>query len=305
MIASASSEFAGQRLVIFGCGYVGAEMARQAVARGLRVTALTRNATKAEALRALGVEVVVADLAGAEWHARIAGGAEYVLDCVSSGGGGLEGYRASYFSGMASILAWGATAGAAGTLVYTGSTSVYPQGDGAIVDETAPTDRTNERARVLVDTEEILAARAGVAEPQSAARRWFVLRLAGIYGPGRFPLIEQVRAGEIAGRGEHRLNLIHRDDIVAAVWAAFGAPDKIANEIYNVADDGAAPKGEVAAWLAARLGVAAPRFTGEPLAGRRRVTPDRVIANGKITAALGWRPRYPTFRTGAENLLSH
>src|SRR5450759_1353813 len=114
MSADAHGNFAGKHLVIFGCGYAGAEVARQAVARGLRVTALTRNEAKAIALRAGGVETIVADLAAAAWHTRIAGGAVFLLNCVSSGGGGLDGYRHSYVDGMASVLAWARSRGAAG-----------------------------------------------------------------------------------------------------------------------------------------------------------------------------------------------
>lgn len=298
MTHAAHGNFSGKRLVIFGCGYVGAEIARQAVARGLRVTALTRNETKAAALRESGIEAVVADLAANAWHERVAGGADFVLNCVSSGGGGIEGYRCSYLGGMASMLAWARSRGTAGTMIYTGSTSVYPQGGGATVDETVPTDTAAERARILIETENLLRAN------DSACARWFVLRLAGIYGPERHHLLEQVRAGEVAGRGEHRLNLIYRDDIAAAVWAAFAAPPTVANEIINLADDGAAPKSEIAAWLAERLGVPPPRFTGEPTAGRREVTPDRVIANAKARRVLGWRPAWPTFREGYEKILS-
>jgi len=287
-----------ERLVVFGCGYVGAEMARQAVARGLRVTALTRNAERAAALRGAGVETVVADLADPDWHARIEGGPARVLDCVSSGGARLDGYRRSYVDGMRSILAWARARGPAGTVVYTGSTSVYPQGGGAVVDESAPAGGADGRAALLLEAERLLR------EAEGACARAFVLRLAGIYGPGRSHLLEQVRAGEVAGRGEHRLNLIHRDDVCAAAWAAFDAPAAVAGGTFNVADDGAAPKREIADWLAGRLGLPPPRFTGAPAAGRRAVTPDRVIANARIKAVLGWRPRFPDFRAGYENLLS-
>jgi len=131
-----------------------------------------------------------------------------------------------------------------------------------------------------------------------------VLRLAGIYGPGRHHLLEQVRTGEVAGRGDYRLNLIYREDIVGAVAAACGAGPEVGSGVFNVADDGAATKAEIVAWLAERVGVALPRFTGEPAAGRREVTPDRVIVNTKAKAAWGWRPRYPSFREGYEKILS-
>jgi nucleoside-diphosphate-sugar epimerase len=290
----------GQRLVIFGCGYVGTAVAAAAVARGARVTALTRNEAKAAALRASGVEVVVADLADAAWHARIAGGAELVLNCVSSGGGGLDGYRRSYVDGMASVLAWAGAAGGVGTLVYTGSTSVYPQDGGVRVDETAPTAGGGERAELLLRAEALLWK----AGPAVCARR-FVLRLAGIYGPGRHYLLDQVRAGEVAGLGDHHLNLIHRDDIVAAVLACAAAPATVADRTFNLADDGAARKHEIVGWVAAQLGLPVPRFTGAPAGGRRAVTPDRIIVNAAAKAALGWRPRYPTYREGYASLLSH
>jgi nucleoside-diphosphate-sugar epimerase len=116
-------------------------------------------------------------------------------------------------------------------------------------------------------------------------------------------LLEQVRADEMAGRGDYHLNLIHRDDIVAAMWAALGAPSSVANEIFNVADDGTALKGDITTWLAAQLGVPAPRFTGEPAAGRRTVTPDRIIANTKLKTVLGWQPHYPSFREGYAGII--
>jgi nucleoside-diphosphate-sugar epimerase len=284
--------------VVFGCGYVGTAVAREAMTRGYRVIALTRNPAKAIALKEYGITTVVDDLASDHWHAAIRGPARYVLNAVSSGGGGVEGYRHSYLAGMNSIVRWAQSAGPIGTMLYTSSTSVYPQGDGAIVDESAPTEGTTERGAILCETERMLTDSRGVFE------RWFVLRLAGIYGPNRHHLLEQVRMGEVAGLGEHRLNLIYRDDIVRAIWCCFDAPPKVANQVFNVADDSPTPKRDVVAWLAEGLGCPEPRFTGEPAGGRRAVTPDRVIANGKIRAMLGWRPAFRDFRAGYSALLS-
>ena len=294
------NSFAGKRLVIFGCGYVGSAVALEALARGLRVTALTRNAASALVLREQGIEVVIADLATETWHDQIDGAPDFAVNCVSSSGAGLEGYRHSYVDGMASILGWARRRGAVGTLVYTSSTSVYPQGGGVVVDETAPTAaaEASDRAKLL------LAAEAQLQTATGACARWFVLRLAGIYGPGRHHFIDQVRAGEAPGSGEAHLNLIHRDDIVAAIEACFAAPATVANAIYNVVDDGPARKSAIVAWLAEQLRVPPPRFTGEPTSARRGLTPDRIIANAKLKAALGWAPRYATFREGCAKILS-
>ena len=287
---------AGKRLVIFGCGYIGRAVSHAAIAAGMNVTALTRNAEKAASLHAEGVhDVVLADLASATWHAQIPGGADFVLNCVSSGGGGIEGYRHSYRDGMVSLVSWLRSQGGAGTVIYTSSTSVYPQDGGVSVDENAPTGG-DERAETLLATENFLLTASDAASTR------VVLRLAGIYGPGRHHLLAQVRLGEAAGRAEAHLNLAYRDDIVAAVrsgWAL--APGA---HLFNVADDGSATKGEIVAWLAARLRLPLPAFTGAPAGGRRTVTPDRIILNTRLKAATGWRPAYPTFREGYEKILS-
>jgi nucleoside-diphosphate-sugar epimerase len=301
MHADAHLFFRGKQLVVFGAGYVGGELIRQALERGLRVTALTRNPTRAAELSALGVETILADLATDDWHGRIAGGADLVLDCVGAGGGGVDGYRRSYVEGLRSIFAWAGPA-PVGTFVYTSSTSVYPQSGGMRVTEDAPTLGGRDTAQALGEAEEVVRALG-----DGACRRWFILRLAGIYGPGRHQLLDQLRAGatELRGPGEQHLNLIHRDDICAAIWAAFAAPAAVGHLIFNVADDGAARRVELADWLAARLGRPPPRFTGEAITGSDRLVPDRIVVNERLKVTLGWRPRFPTFREGYENLLSH
>ncbi|MDQ5979325.1 MAG: hypothetical protein QG602_2299, partial [Verrucomicrobiota bacterium] len=114
--------------MIFGCGYIGTAVARVALAAGATVEALTRNPEKAAALRAAGLSsVVVAELGSTEWHAQIAPAPDFVVNCVSSGGP--DQYWQSYVVGMQSIVSWAAKAGPIGTMVYTSSTSVYPQGD--------------------------------------------------------------------------------------------------------------------------------------------------------------------------------
>lgn len=300
--------FEGKRLVIFGCGYIGSVVAHEAVRRGLRVTALTRNSEKAALLRQAGIEVEEGDLASHEWHARIQGQADFVLNAVSSGGGGVEGYRRSYVEGMRSLVQWAKTSGGVGTIVYTSSTSVYPQDHGVVVTESDSTAGLSELPQLLVEAENILLAasetRLSTIEQANSIERAFILRLAGIYGPTRTHLIDQVRSGSVAGKPDHHLNLAHRDDIARAIWAAFAAPFSVNGGVFNVADEGAARKGEVTDWLAHQLGLPPPLFTGSPAGGRRTVTPDRIISNAKLKSALGWQPSFPTFREGYKNMLA-
>jgi len=291
-----------KRLVIFGCGYVGSALARAVVAAGASVEALTRNPEKAAALREAGLaKVVVADLSTDTWHGQIVGGADFVVNCVSSGGP--DAYRQSYVGGMHSVLAWAAKGAApVETFVYTSSTSVYPQGGGVIVDESAPAEGASPNGAIIRESEALLQH-----APASAVRRHFILRLAGIYGPGRHHLLDQLRAGadQLGGSGAHRLNLAHRDDIVAAILAGLGAPATVGSGLFNVADSAPALRAEVVAWLAARLGRPVPGFDGSATTRRGGAPmPDRIISNARIQQVLGWRPQYPDYRAGYEKLLS-
>lgn len=290
----------GTRLVIFGCGYVGSALADAALAAGMRVGALTRNPDKAAALRAKGIEVVVADLASSDWHAQIAGGADFVVNCVSSGGA--EHYRRSYVDGMRSVLAWAAKGEKpVGTLVYTSSTAVYPQGGGAVVDEAADAPGATPNGAIIRESEILLQSASA-----SAVERHFILRLAGIYGPGRHHLLDQLREGlpVLGGAGEHRLNLAHRDDIVAAILACFGAPPAVGSRIFNVADSAPARRAEVVAWLAGKLSRTVPAFDGSPTSRRGGAPmPDRIISNAKLQRVTGWQPRFPDYRAGYESIL--
>lgn len=297
MLSKTQCFFGGRSLIVAGAGYVGGELARRAAELGMQVTALTRNAAQSAALRAAGIKVVTADLAGEEWHREIRPEADFVVNCVSSGGGGLEGYRHSYVAGMQSLLRW-AGSDRIGTVLYTSSTSVYPQGDGAAIDETMPVGADNERAALLVEAEELLRS-------SRTAERWYILRVAGIYGPGRHHLLDQLRTGDVLpGTGSHRLNLAHRDDICAAIFATFAAGNDLGNEVFNVADDAPATKQEVASWLAEKLGRPEPRFDPAMASARRAIVPDRVILNRKLKQLTDWTPAFPDFRVGYRAILA-
>lgn len=289
-------------VIIFGCGYVGQALAQYLMGEGVRVGALTRNSEKAVDLRSLGVaEVIEAELDMHDWHSQVKGEYEAVVNCVSSAGGGLDGYRKSYIEGQRSTLEW-AKSQCIGSYVYTSSTSVYPQDDGVTVDEAADTSAAPPTGQVLLESEAMLVE-------ADFLPKWFVLRLAGIYGPGRHYLLNQLREGqgEFPGRGGYALNSIHLEDIVSAICAvlAEGAP----SGIYNIADDAPTTKAEVLAYLAERLQLPAPVFNPDQVSERLRRRgghmPHRYVSNAKARAVLGWAPKYPSFREGYAELIIH
>jgi nucleoside-diphosphate-sugar epimerase len=139
---------------------------------------------------------------------------------------------------------------------------------------------------VLREAEEVALA-SGVAT--------IVLRLGGIYGPGRMRLIEQVRGGAVAVPSTARfVNRIHRDDCAGAIAHLLGlaAPEAL----YLGVDDDPADLRQVLAWLAERLGVALPAPSDDGDAGHKR------CKNGRLRAS-GYALRYPSFRDGYAALL--
>ena len=283
---------------------MGSILARQAINLGLEVCALTRNTVTATALRKMGVsQVVEAELDSPDWHSKLSPVQDCVVNCVGSAGGGLDGYRKSYIEGQKSILRW-ARKGRVGTYLFTSSIAVYPQSNNVEVDETNSTEGASKRGQILLEAEQLLV------EGQFPGSRWFILRLAGIYGPGRHSLLDRLREPStyITGADRH-LNLIHRDDVCSAIWAALKAPNTIENEIFNVCDDNPQTKKKVMRWLADTLGCPLPEFKSGKSAGGdepQGMSPrnlDRRINNRKIKSKLGWHPAFPTCQDGYRQIL--
>ena len=122
-------------------------------------------------------------------------------------------------------------------------------------------------------------------------------------------MLNLLRSAEevIPGAGDYYLNLIHREDIVAAICLALGYSGQPASGIYNLADNAPARKDEVVAWLAGQLGVPTPRFDPTQVSSRLQRRggrmPSRRVLNGKFRRTFGWSPLYEDFRAGYAELL--
>ncbi|HEY0646217.1 MAG TPA: NAD-dependent epimerase/dehydratase family protein [Nocardioides sp.] len=190
-----------------------------------------------------------------------------------------EAYRATYVDGMARAL--DALPGAPERAVLVSSTAVMPGHDRPpLDDEDTPVAPSDGPGRMLVAAEEAFHQRM----PHGT-----VLRLSGLYGGGSTRLLDQVREGRVDD--PHRwTNRIHRDDAAAAVvhlLTMTAQPDRV----YLGTDDEPAQLGDVAAFLAARLGAPAP-----PRADRSQGHGKR-LSNARLRAT-GWAPTLPSYREG-------
>lgn len=261
-------------MLIFGLGYTATRVAEYLRAENWKVTGTRREA--ADGAIAFDDETAVLTAIGEATH---------ILSTVPPARDGSEPVLEKYGAAIkAAALQWTG---------YLSSTGVYGDVAGAWVDESAPTGSGRRKARSTADNR-WQALRDDVR----------VLRLPGIYGPGRNPLT-RIRQGtakrvDIAGQVFSR---IHVDDIVSAVIASFDGQAGV----YNIADDLPAPQHEVIAHAARLIGMEPPPLLSLEEADLSDAAlgfyeENRRVANGKAKRLLGWQPQYPDYKAGLAGL---
>jgi nucleoside-diphosphate-sugar epimerase len=280
------------RVLIVGCGYVGLPLGTELTRLGHEVFGLRRHADAEEDLIRAGIKPLYADITNADELSGLPREFDWVVNCVASGGGSAADYRRTYLQGTRHLLNW--LEPAPRKFIYTSSTSVYGQNDGSVVTEMDAANPMAETANVLIETEKLLL--------NAASERNFpviILRLAGIYGPGRGYRLRQFLNGEarLDGTGDRILNMIHRDDVVGAILAAL--ENASAGSIVNVAHNEPATQRTVFEWLAKTLERALPEaITNETLPTRKRGATNKRVSNSKLRHELHYSLKYPTFREG-------
>lgn len=281
------------RVLIAGCGYVGLPLGLELLRQGHQVWGIVRSEESAGRLKDSGIEPLICDITQPEQLRQLPGPYDWVASLVSSSKGGVEDYRQVYVNGNRNLVDWLATMPPR-KFVYTSSTSVYGQTDGTQVKESSPTEPTTDTGKVLVQAEQQL-----LNAFQQSKFPAVILRVAGIYGPGRGHYFKQFLQGEarIPGHGENFLNMIHVDDVVGAILAALknGRP----GEIYNVVDDEPVMLVHFYRWLSETLGKWMPPFVREDAEEiRKRGTTNKKVLNRRLKMELGFTCKYPTFRQG-------
>jgi nucleoside-diphosphate-sugar epimerase len=281
------------RVLIIGCGYVGLPLGVALLRQGHAVAGLRRSAQGAALLQRAGLQPLTADITRRGDLAKLPLPYDWIVNTISSGKGGAQEYQEVYFEGTRNLLQWLAPA-PPGKFIHIGSTSVYGQTGASQVSETSPAQPATATGHVLLAAEKLLLDAARARQFPAV-----LLRVAGIYGPGRGHHLLQYLRGEakISGRGERCLNMVHRDDVVGAILTALQSAR--AGEIYNVVDDEPVPQIRFFRWLSETLGRDMPPFVPESAAAAaKRGATNKKVLNRKLKMELGYAFRYPTFRQG-------
>jgi nucleoside-diphosphate-sugar epimerase len=273
--------------LIFGCGYLGRRVAQRWLDAGRTVFAVTRSEQNADRLRDAGLRPIVADVTRPETLVDLPA-VETVFYAVGYDAQATASRQSLHVNGLRAVLA---ALPCPARFVYISSTGVYGTAGGGWIDETTPCRPTRESGLAILAAEEALAA-------HPIGGRAIVLRLAGLYGPGRISRLADVKAGRpIAVPAEGNLNLIHVDDAVAVILAA--EAHATAPRTYLVSDGRPTPRREFYRRLAELLAAPSPQFLPLSADSRElRSATDKRVDNSRMLRELGVGLRYPSYHEG-------
>ena len=287
-----------QDVLIVGCGDIGLRVARILQTSNCEVAGLTRAAKGAERLRRVKVEPVIGDLDDAESLAELPTGGKLVFYLAPPPGGGPVDRR------MRNFCAAVGGEKVPGKVVYMSTSGVYGDCGGARVTEETPVNPQTSRAQRRVDAETTLLE-WGRANKVPVV----ILRVTGIYGPGRLPLARLQQGHPVLNEKESPpTNRIHADDLAAVCVAA--AEKAADGEIFNVSDG---QSGTMTGYFNAIADLLElPRPQQVSMAEANQVmTPmmlsylkeSRRMDNRKMIEQLGVVLQYPDLESGLKNII--
>lgn len=269
--------------LLVGLGDLGSRIADRALALPGRVHGMRRRPIAVN-----GLQITPHD-ATMPWPDLGARPADVVF-CLAPPDRSLEAYQSVYLQAAREAMTWLDGNAPQAHVWLISSTGVYGQSDGEWVDETSPAVPVRPGAEIIREAETLWL---------DSDRPATVLRLSGIYGPGRDRLIREAEKGyRIRSDGPVFTNRIHADDAAAAVIHLIrqrrSHPD--VPDCINLTDPNPAPQQEVLAWLQSELGIQ-PDHDKEKEPGGKRVSSERL-------AGTGFHWQYPDYRAGYAALLS-
>lgn len=270
-------------VLIAGCGDLGSGLATELVTQGHQVTGIRR--TKLDF--PYGVQGITGDLV--EMNNDALPDVDVVFLIMTPNGRNESAYQTAYFDTAQVIIRRYQAMTKPPQVFFVSSTSVYGQSQGEWIDESTLAEPQSATAKILVETESALAA----------AFKSVAIRCSGIYGAGRFRLLEKVEREEDWGPNSWT-NRVHRDDVVSALvtLAGHALEKKPLPKQVIVTDQTPVSMWEVKLWLATCLGakvVVSNISDFAPASGKR--------IQGHYLLSQGWKPRYPSYVSGYQLLL--
>jgi len=282
-----------QTIFIAGCGYIGERIARAYQNSGAAVTCMVRSPEQGAKLQSARFTTVVATLddPSAIPPLNLAGCILFYL--VPPPGGGIADSRARNF------IARMSEGGDPAKIIYMSATSVYGGADGAVVTEASPTVPDSAMGKRRLDAENAFCE-------YGAARNIpvVILRVSGIYGPGRLPLM-QISQGQplLHEKESGPSNRIHADDLAALCIAAAGKD--VDGTLFNISDG--QPSSMTSYFNACADALGLPRQPLVTLAEARQVmsplmfsyvSQSRIVDNSRMRERLAVTLRYPSLAEG-------
>jgi nucleoside-diphosphate-sugar epimerase len=271
------------RVLVAGAGDVGLRVARLLHARGDTVWALRRSAN---ASASDGIQWVQGDLTKPGSLLSLPADISHIVYLPTPDARDEALYRAVFIDGLRNLLGAMDTS-ALQRLLFVSSSAVYGEHDGAWVDEETPPDPPGFNGRVLLDAETYASEHAPSV----------ILRLAGLYGPGRMQLIERLRRGDVRVPRDtpHWANRMHVDDAAAAIVHLLFLPRPA--PIYIGVDDTPLSLDTLYDHLARQIHVSLPADGAPPPGvGSKRLSNARLRSSGFV-------PQWPDARDGYAALL--
>jgi nucleoside-diphosphate-sugar epimerase len=276
--------FSSERVLLAGCGDLGRRVAQRLIDRGAAVWALRRHPLPENG----AIRWLRGDLSDPASLGGLPAGITRIVFLPAPDVRDEAAYRTVFVDGLRNLL--GALDRAAcRRVLFVSSSAVYGEHDGAWVDEATPPDPLSFNGRVLLEAEQWLATQTLSS---------VVLRLAGIYGPGRMQLVERLRNGQVRVPRDvpHWANRIHVDDAADAIVHLLMLDEVL--PLYVGADDTPLPLDVLYDFLARQVGVPVPAAGAAPAGvGSKRLSNARLRESGFV-------PRWGDAREGYVALLA-
>lgn len=289
-----------QNIFITGCGYIGERIARLYRQSGADITCMVRSTEHGSRLESAGFSTLVSALDDPTALPALNLAGRILFYLVPPPGGGIADSRARHF--IAQIPEMGKPA----KIVYMSATSVYSGTGADMVTEISPAVPDSAMGKRRLDAEAAFLEYGGVRDVPVV-----ILRVSGIYGPGRLPLMQISQGQPLLNEEESGpSNRIHADDLAAVSIAA--AERGTGGEIFNISDG--QPSSMTSYFNACADALGLPRQPQVTLDEARQVmsplmfsyiSQSRIIDNSRMLDRLNVKLRYPTLSEGLAASVHH